>query len=246
MVDQAWKRGWQPDELVRQARRNLSAGDVGWCVTHRGRTWRATPLSPSILVGLWDSWRTTTYGVVVRALPCWRLGRTPHSPPVRNLSALCCGHHFPRRPRGRWRFLVRCRAGTAAAAGRGCAREDGTTVLARVRSCWPRPSPPRSRPRRTPSHAGAQALMARSQHRPAMLAALIRTNRSRPRTRRIVVDAPYEGPKAMLLGAVAEANRVAAACGIRTSGCPGGGVRRGPGTLWRCCSPRCWSRPPRR
>lgn len=54
--------------------------------------------------------------------------------------------------------------------------------------------------------AGAQALMARH----SIDAAMLQASGGRcdaPRARRIGVDRPYESPKAMLLGAVAEANR---------------------------------------
>ncbi len=54
--------------------------------------------------------------------------------------------------------------------------------------------------------AGAQALMARHSIDAAMLQAS--SGRSdAPRARRVGIDRPYESPKAMLLGAVAEANR---------------------------------------
>jgi len=55
--------------------------------------------------------------------------------------------------------------------------------------------------------AGAQSLMARHSIDHALLAALHRSSREDPGGRRIGIDNPYEVPKAMLLGAVAEANR---------------------------------------
>ena len=55
--------------------------------------------------------------------------------------------------------------------------------------------------------AGAQALMARHSIDHALLAALGQSSSDEPTGRRIGIDGPYEGPKAMLLGAVAEANR---------------------------------------
>ena len=55
--------------------------------------------------------------------------------------------------------------------------------------------------------AGAQALMARHSIDHALLAALDQSSSEDPTGRRIGIDNPYEVPKAMLLGAVAEANR---------------------------------------
>lgn len=55
--------------------------------------------------------------------------------------------------------------------------------------------------------AGAQALMARHSIDAALLAAQAPVGTQRPGGRRIGLDNPYEGPKAMLLDAVAAANR---------------------------------------
>jgi hypothetical protein len=55
--------------------------------------------------------------------------------------------------------------------------------------------------------AGAQALMARHSIDHALLAALDQSSSEEPTGRRIEIDNPYEEPKAMLLGVVAEANR---------------------------------------
>jgi hypothetical protein len=55
--------------------------------------------------------------------------------------------------------------------------------------------------------AGAQALMARHSIDHALLAALGQRSSDEPNGRRIGIDNPYESPKAMLLSAVAGANR---------------------------------------
>jgi hypothetical protein len=55
--------------------------------------------------------------------------------------------------------------------------------------------------------AGAQALMARHSIDLALLEATAPDTRRRPISRRIGIDNPYEGPKVMLLDAVAKANR---------------------------------------
>jgi hypothetical protein len=55
--------------------------------------------------------------------------------------------------------------------------------------------------------AGAQSLMARHSIDAALLAALGQGTSDGPTGRRIGIDNPYEAPKAMLLGAVAGANR---------------------------------------
>jgi hypothetical protein len=55
--------------------------------------------------------------------------------------------------------------------------------------------------------AGAQALMARHSIDMALLEATAPDTRRGPISRRIGIDNPYEGPKAMLLNAVARANR---------------------------------------
>jgi hypothetical protein len=55
--------------------------------------------------------------------------------------------------------------------------------------------------------AGAQSLMARHSIDHALLAALDQSSSEEPSGRRIGIENPYETPKAMLLGAVAGANR---------------------------------------
>jgi hypothetical protein len=55
--------------------------------------------------------------------------------------------------------------------------------------------------------AGAQALMARHSLDHALLSALDHSSSEEPTGRRIGIDNPYDSPKAMLLAAVAEANR---------------------------------------
>ena len=55
--------------------------------------------------------------------------------------------------------------------------------------------------------AGAQSLMARHSIDHALLSTLGQSSSEQPTGRRIGIDNPYEGPKAILLGAVAEANR---------------------------------------
>jgi hypothetical protein len=55
--------------------------------------------------------------------------------------------------------------------------------------------------------AGAQSLMARHSIDHALLASLSHSPSDKPTGRRIGIESPYESPKAMLLGSVAQANR---------------------------------------
>ncbi len=80
-------------------------------------------------------------------------------------------------------------------------------VLTRVRALLAKAESTTFAPEAETFTAGAQALMARHSIDRALLAAAGGVPADEPAGRRIAVDNPYEGPKTMLLGAVAHANR---------------------------------------
>ena len=80
-------------------------------------------------------------------------------------------------------------------------------VLSRVRALLAKAESTTFEPEAETFTAGAQALMARHSIDAAMLSAAERNSASPPADRRIGIDRPYEGPKVLLLAAVADANR---------------------------------------
>jgi hypothetical protein len=208
-VSGAWRRGWQPDDLVRVARRRLSGPHVrlirdaiaaelsGYAAATIDPRWTAQLAELEARVwwrpdetylGAWAEEQNTEWAAVVHcALEAFdllsglpeleKLGPIPGTARPTRSAA-----NRPR-PAVDERMLSRVRALLAKA--------ESTTFPAEAEAFT----------------AGAQALMARYSIDLALLAATNQSSSDEPSGRRIGIDTPYEGPKAMLLGAVAEANR---------------------------------------
>ena len=203
-VDSAWRKGWQPADLLRLARRDLPAASVevlgDLLVADLARYAQAT-VTPSWLdqlaaaeVGAWWpvdreplSARVTRHGgdlveVCLTALPVMIF--------LRGLVRLEALDPLP----GQWREPVD---------GRG---DVDQRVLERVRLLLAKAEATTYPAEAETFTAGAQALMARHSIDRALLDAA-RPEHDAPRGRRIGVDRPYQQAKVMLLGVVAHANR---------------------------------------
>lgn len=206
-VDAAWHHGWQPAEIVRQASRLLGASDVRLV-----RDALAADLARYAPVTLDPRWRGQVEEHDIRVwwpsdltlLAAW----AEHRPGSRAdlLAGVLRVHHL-------LGTLVPLEVlgplpGQAPAPrqGAGVPGDVDERVLERVRALLAKAESTTFEAEADTFTAGAQALMARYSIDRAMLAGDRDEPDPGPRTRRVAVDAPYEGPKAMLLGAIAEAN----------------------------------------
>ncbi|WP_169947708.1 DUF2786 domain-containing protein [Microbispora sp. H11081] len=199
----AWQRGWQPADVVRLAGRRLEAGHVRLvtdAVAAEMRAYAAATVDDRWLdqlaaIGATVWWsREEEYlredgdriGMVARALRVIRLLAT-----LPRLERLCPVPGTARR----------------AAGSRGRAVDE--RMLARVRALLAKAESTEFEAEAETFTAAAQSLMARHSIDAALLAAGTagEGEAGRPEGRRLGVDAPYEGPKAMLLDVVASANR---------------------------------------
>jgi hypothetical protein len=209
-VTQAWLGGWQPADLHRVAGRELATADQAMlrdAVARELSTYAASTLDPrwaaqirEMGARVWwpadqtflesrqqatgDGWEA----VLTQALKVLHLlRRLPRLERLGPLPGTAVQSSMTRRPPGSpevdERILSRVRALLAKA--------ESTTFEAEAETFT----------------AGAQALMARHSIDAALLAATREGREDTPQGRRIGIDNPYEAPKAMLLAAVADANR---------------------------------------
>jgi hypothetical protein len=209
-VAMAWQRGWQPADLHRhlgRERGEVAQLVLGDAMAHQlGSFAEATiaPRWPAQLgeIGARRWWAADTDPVSARAardatgldavLPAALQVAVALAelPPLELLDPLP-GAARPHPASGR------------AAAG----PQVEQRVLSRVRALLAKAESTTFEPEAETFTAGAQALMARHSIDAAMLAATEGTSTSAPAARRIGIDRPYEGPKVLLLAAVADANR---------------------------------------
>jgi len=212
----AWQRGWQPSDVHRLAGRRLDAADQGLVVDvmrHELGRYAATSVDPRWWAQLrelggeawWPASSTLLdahrergvdwFTLVSRALTVLHLlARLPVLEQLTPLPgtvvppapAVAADEQGGERPAVDERILSKVRLLLAKA--------ESTTFEAEAETFT----------------AGAQSLMARHSIDAAVLAAADpahRRDHSAPEGRRIGIDNPYDGPKAMLLDAVASANR---------------------------------------
>ncbi|MEV1019751.1 DUF2786 domain-containing protein [Streptomyces sp. NPDC050264] len=183
-VRRAWERGWQPADVVRMAGRELSAEHVGLAArlirAETGRYATLPPRWPDQLAELpADEPRRDRFSAATTALELYRLLlRLPAIEPVGPVP----GESVTVPVAGEPRALARIRALLAKAEATG----------------YP--------PEAEALSAKAQELMARHSVDEALLASRTQA-KDAPAACRIGVDAPYETAKAVLLDAVAGANR---------------------------------------
>lgn len=208
-LDQAWQGGWQPADLVRLARRTVGGtelavlgdavvADLGrYAAGTVDRRWPAQLRE----AGATRWWGIDTDPLVARAAAApggWAQVCTAALRVIGLLSRLPALEVIGPRP------------GEATPH-----TDDGAEgpdvderILSRVRQLLAKAESTTFDAEAETFTAGAQALMARHSIDAAMLQLQGSGGRSdAPRARRIGIDRPYESPKAMLLGAVADANR---------------------------------------
>jgi Protein of unknown function (DUF2786) len=208
-VSGAWHRGWQPADLVRVASRQLGKRHVS--LTRDAIAAQMQQYTPATVDPRWTSQMSDC-----EARVWWR-------PEQNHLQA------WDQAQKSEWPAAVSCVLevlelidglpelekltpipGTAlptASIARLQRAAINERVLTRIRAFLAKAESTTYPAEAETFTAGAQALMARHSIDHALLAALDEDSSEEPTGRRIGIDNPYEVPKAMLLGAVAEANR---------------------------------------
>lgn len=209
VVSRAWQQGWQPADLVRVASRKLSKPHVS--LTRDAIAAQMQQYTPATVDPRWTSQLSDC-----EALVWWR-------PDQNHLQA------WDEAQKSEWPAAVSCvlevlelidrlpelerltpipgTALPAASLARLQRAAINERVLTRIRAFLAKAESTTFPAEAETFTAGAQALMARHSIDHALLAALDQNSSEEPTGRRIGIDNPYEVPKAMLLGAVAEANR---------------------------------------
>ena len=209
-VAMAWQRGWQPADLHRHLGRErgevaqLVLGDV---MAHQLRSFSAATIAPRWLAQLREIGADTWWAADTDPLSA-RTERCATGPDAVLPAALQVAVALAELPPLE---LLDPLPGTArpdTASDRAApGHQVQERVLSRVRAMLAKAESTTFEPEAETFTAGAQALMARHSIDAAMLAATEGTSASAPAARRIGIDRPYEGPKVLLLAAVAEANR---------------------------------------
>jgi len=208
-VSGAWQKGWQPADLARVVSRQLTNRHVR--LTRDAVAAEMQRYSPATIDPRWTSQLSDLEaGVWWRPdqnhLQAWaEAQKTQWSADVScalELLALIASLPEPER-------LISI-PGCAPTTGRTAHRPTGAIeerVLRRIRALLAKAESTTFPAEAETFTAGAQALMARHSIDHAMLATHDAGSSDAPIGRRIGIENPYEVPKAMLLGAVAEANR---------------------------------------
>lgn len=208
VVSAAWDRGWQPADVVRVVTRKLSKRHVkltGDAIAAQMQRYTPISIDPRWISQLSD----------LEAQVWWR-------PEQNHLQAWADTE-------AEWPGVVTCALevldviaslpqleklipipGTARSTGSMAHSQRaaiGERVLSRIRALLAKAESTTFPAEAETFTAGAQALMARHSIDHALLASLDQTSSEEPIGRRIGIDNPYDGPKTMLLTAVAEANR---------------------------------------
>lgn len=208
-VSGIWHRGWQPADLVRVVSRQLSNGHVS--LTRVAMAAQMQRYTPATIDPRWTSQLSD-----LEAKVWWR-------PDQNHLQA------WAEAQTTEWSAAVSCvlelldlitglpdlekltpLPGTARPADTTAHLQRAAIderVLSRIRALLAKAESTTFPAEAETFTAGAQSLMARHSIDHALLAALGQGPSDEPVGRRIGIDNPYEAPKAMLLGAVAEANR---------------------------------------
>lgn len=207
VVSEAWHHGWQPADLVRVVTRRLSRPHValtGDAIAAQMQRYTSISVDPR--------WTSQLADLEVQV---WR------RPDQNHLAAMDEAQN------AEWATVVSCALevlnliaglpwleklipipGTARATDATAHRAAiDERVLGRIRALLAKAESSTFPAEAETFTAGAQSLMARHSIDHALLSALDQSSSDQPVGRRIGIDNPYEAPKAMLLTAVAEANR---------------------------------------
>ena len=211
----AWQRGWQPSDVHRLAGRRLGVGDQALVVdvmSHELSRYAPTSVDHRWWAQLRELGGTVWWPTSSTPLDAHReLGVDWFTLISRALSVL---HLIARLP---VLELLTPLPGTAVPATAPATGADGADqpavderILSRVRMLLAKAESTTFEAEAETFTAGAQSLMARHSIDAAVLAAADAAQQrghAAPEGRRIGIDNPYDGPKAMLLDAVATANR---------------------------------------
>lgn len=208
-VSAAWHRGWQPADLVRFVSRQLGNGHVSLArdaIAAQMQIYSPATIDPGWTSQLSDLkatvwWNPDQSHLQARA----ELQSTEWSAAV--ASALEVLDLVTRLPELEKLTPI---PGTAHPTGSRAQEQRAAIderVLSRIRALLAKAESTTFPAEAETFTAGAQALMARHSIDHALLASLHQSSSEEPTGRRIGIDNPYESPKAMLLSAVAEANR---------------------------------------
>ncbi|MFD7815978.1 DUF2786 domain-containing protein [Streptomyces sp. NPDC059785] len=207
----AWRRNWQPADVVRLVRRELDDVHLGLVVRlilaqagqerpgERGSRWAAQ--LAELAAGETAAPRTDRFSYATAALELYRLLlRLPAIEPIEGIAAR--GPGDPTDP------LAAARRAASGATASGT-RADGqpSRMLTRIRGLLAKAEATGFPEEAEALSAKAQELMARHSIDEALLAARTQAPADAPGACRIGVEPPYETAKAVLLDAVAGANR---------------------------------------
>ncbi len=206
VLHELWHRGWQPADVLRVVRRQLTArhaliaADL-IAAEHRG--YPATGLSPRWAGQLADASATVWWGdddtYLERATDRDRCEATVLGRALVELLELL--HGLPDLPQ---LMPAPCEGDRTRAVGEGGSTD--TALLGKIRALLAKAESTQFPQEAEALTAKAQQLMAQHSIDAALLAAE-RGDQQLPGGARVAVDAPYEEPKAILLQAVARANR---------------------------------------
>lgn len=209
VISEAWDRGWQPADLVRVVARRLGKRHVsltGDAVAAQMQRYTPVSVDPRWTSQLSDLEAQVWWRPDQNHLQAWAEAQDTQWSEVVScaLEVLDLIAGLPDLEKltstpGTWR-----QHGSAARSQRAAIDER---VLGRIRALLAKAESTTFPAEAETFTAGAQALMARHSIDHALLAALDQSSSEEPTGRRIGIDNPYDGPKAMLLAAVAEANR---------------------------------------
>jgi hypothetical protein len=208
-VSGAWQRGWQPADLVRIVSRRLSNRHVSLtrvAIAAQMQHYAPASIDPRWTAQLSDLEARVWWRPDQSHLAAWAESEKAEGPAAVScvLEVLDLITRLP----GLQKLTPL--PGTGRAAG-STAREHRAAiderVLSRIRALLAKAESTTFAAEAETFTAGAQALMARHSIDHALLAALGQSSSEGATGARIGIDNPYEAPKAMLLGAVAGANR---------------------------------------
>lgn len=207
-VAMAWQRGWQPADLHRhlgRERGEMAQLVLGDAMAHQLSGFAATTIAPRWPGQLREIGASTWWAAATDPLAA-RDARSAAGLDAVVPVALQVAVALAELPQLE---LLDPLPGTARpeTSPAGVRPQVEERVLSRVRALLAKAESTTFEPEAETFTAGAQALMARHSIDAAMLAAAEPGSASTPSARRIGIDRPYEGPKVLLLGAVADANR---------------------------------------
>jgi len=209
VISKAWQLGWQPADLDRFVARRLGKRHVS--LTRDAMAAEMQGYAPSTVDPRWAS-QLSDLGARVRwendqnHLQAW--AETEGSEWA---ATLCCAMElldvFTILPKLEMLTPIPGTARPTASTAHQERAAIDERVLSRIRALLAKAESSTFPAEAETFTAGAQSLMARHSIDHALLASLHQSSREEPTGRRIGIDNPYDAPKAMLLTAVADANR---------------------------------------